>query len=87
MRLAGIEGRLVHNRDEVRNAIATAAADPTIGILLINETCASLCPELINELKLTLSTPLLVEIPDRHGTGRSSDSITRYIHESIGVKI
>lgn len=31
--------------------------------------------------------PLVVEIPDRHSTGRSSDSITRYIREAHGVKL
>ena len=31
--------------------------------------------------------PLVVEIPDRHSTGRASDSITRYIREAIGVKL
>ena len=87
MRLAGIEGVIVHGKDEVRQAVIDAAADSTIGILLINENCASSCRELIDELKLTLSTPLLVEIPDRHGTGRSPDSITRYIRESIGIRI
>jgi V/A-type H+-transporting ATPase subunit F len=87
MRLAGIDGVLVHGRDEVYKAVNTAVHDETIGILLINETCAQLCPDLIGDLKLNISTPLLVEIPDRHGTGRSADSITKYIRESIGIKI
>jgi V/A-type H+-transporting ATPase subunit F len=87
MRLAGIEGVIVHDQESVRNAINHALADPTIGILLISEKCASLTPDLIRELKLSVKTPLLVEIPDRHGTGRTPDSITRYIRESIGIKV
>ena len=31
--------------------------------------------------------PLLVEIPDRHGTGRKKDFITSYITEAIGLKL
>jgi V/A-type H+-transporting ATPase subunit F len=31
--------------------------------------------------------PLVVEIPDRHHTQRTPDSITRYIREAIGVKV
>jgi V/A-type H+-transporting ATPase subunit F len=87
MRLAGIEGVVVHGRDETQDAIRKAIEDTTIGILLINEKLASLCPELIYELKLKSHRPLVVEIPDRHGTGRSADSITRYIREAIGIKI
>ncbi|MDL2288745.1 V-type ATP synthase subunit F [Oscillospiraceae bacterium OttesenSCG-928-F05] len=87
MRLSGIEGVLVSGKNEVQAAIEKALDDPTIGVLLITERCAALCPALVGELKLTLQTPLLVEIPDRHGTTRGADSITRHIRESIGIKI
>ena len=87
MRLAGIEGVIASTRDDVRKAISNATDSGDVGILLISEKCAALCPELINELRLHLTTPLIVEIPDRHGTGRAPDSITRYIRESIGVKL
>ena len=87
MRLAGIEGVLAEGRDEVRAAVTDATGSGDVGILLISEKCAALCPELISELRLRLTTPLIVEIPNRHGTGRAPDSITRYIRESIGVKL
>ena len=61
-------------------------ADDAVAVLLITEKLARLCPDILDELKLNLETPLVVEIPDRHGTGRSPDSITRYIREAIGVK-
>ncbi len=87
LRLAGIEGTRADTREETLAAIEQAIADPSIGILLINETLATLCPEQVNALKLTAVRPLLVEIPDRHHTGRSPDSITRYIREAIGIKV
>ena len=58
-----------------------------IAVVLMTEHLVRLCPELVDDLKLNRSRPLIVEIPDRHSTGRSSDSITRYIREAIGVKI
>lgn len=87
MRLAGVEGVVVHEKAETEDAISRACADESIGILLITEKLAALCPELIYELKLKSHTPLVVEIPDRHGTGRGPDSITRYIREAIGIKV
>ena len=42
---------------------------------------------LVYDLKLNISRPLIVEIPDRHGNGRAKDSISRYVREAIGVKI
>jgi len=87
MRLAGIEGTVVHEKDEVRNALKSAMDDPKIGIVLVTEKLVKLCPDLVYELKLNCKRPLIVEIPDRHGSGRANDSITRYVREAIGVKI
>ena len=87
LRLAGIEGVVVREPSQVREAIQTAAADKEIGVLLITEKLVALCQDLIAPMKLTAQRPLVVEIPDRHSTGRAPDSITRYIREAIGVKL
>ena len=52
MRLAGVEGAVVHEREELKREL-----------------------------------PLIVEIPDRHGTGRKPDFITSYVNEAIGLKL
>lgn len=87
LRLAGIEGVVVREPSQVREAIRTAAADREIGVLLITEKLAALCQDLIAPMKRTAQRPLVVEIPDRHSAGRAPDSITRYIREAIGVKV
>ena len=53
----------------------------------MTERLVSLCPELIYDLKLNRSHPLIVEIPDRHGNGRTKDSITKYVQDAIGIKL
>lgn len=87
MRLAGIEGVVVHEEHEVRQALKYAAETPDIGIVLITERLKKLCPDLIYDIKLNRRQPLIVEIPDRHGNGRAKDSITGYIRQAIGLKI
>jgi V/A-type H+-transporting ATPase subunit F len=87
MRMAGIEGVVVHETAEVHNSLKSAMDDVNIGIVLITEKLVQLCPDLVYELKLNCKRPLIVEIPDRHGSGRANDSITRYVKEAIGVKI
>lgn len=87
MRLAGIEGTVVHEAKEVHDALTSAMDDPDIGIVLITEKLVKTCPDLVYDLKLNRKRPLIVEIPDRHGSGRANDSITRYVREAIGVKI
>lgn len=86
LRLAGIEGVVARSREEGLAAIEAALADPAIGILLVTESLAETCADRLAPLKLSGHTPLVVEIPDRHGT-RNKDAITRYIREAIGVKL
>lgn len=87
MRLAGIEGVVIHKDEEVRKELLKAMDMPDIAVILMTETLVSLCPELIYDLKLNRKQPLIVEIPDRHGNGRTKDSITKYVQDAIGVKL
>lgn len=86
MRLAGIEGRVVHEIDELREALDFVIEHEEYAILLITEKLAKQFPELLKKVKLTYYKPLIVEIPDRHGSGRGEDSITSYVSEAIGLK-
>lgn len=86
MRLAGIDGVLAHEEDEVRNALSSAIKIDDVAVILITERLVRMCEDLVYELKLTCHKPLIVEIPDRHGNGRTKDSITKYVREAIGLK-
>lgn len=87
MRLAGIEGIVIHEDDEVRRALTEVMEMEDVAVILMTERLVSLCPELIYDLKLKRKRPLIVEIPDRHGNGRTKNSIMRYVQEAIGVKL
>ena len=83
MRLAGITGVLVHEDEEVKKALTRE----DVAVILMTEKLVKLCPDLVYDLKLNRQRPLIVEIPDRHGNGRTKDSITKYVRDAIGVKI
>lgn len=87
MRLAGIEGVVVHEAEEVKEALEFAMSQDDIGVVLITARLLALLPDMIYDLKLRMKKPLIVEIPDRHGDGRTQDSISRYVREAIGLKI
>ncbi len=87
MKMAGIEGVVLHEKEEVVKTIEQIRRQDEIGIIIITEKIALLIPELVNEIKLSKDKPLLVEIPDRHGSIKGKDSIVRYVKESIGLKI
>ncbi len=87
MRLAGIEGVLAHTSEDVLSELNRAISDPEIGIVLMTTICINACPEIISEYKLKLSRPLIVEIPDRHGSAKISETIDAYISRAIGIKL
>ena len=87
MRLAGVEGVVVHERQELKDALDKVLADKEIGIVLLTEKFGRDFPDRVNDLKLSYKTPLFVEIPDRHGTGRKPNFITDYVNEAIGLKL
>ena len=87
MRLAGVEGCIVHERAELRKALEAAIANKENGIILLTEKFGREFPDIIDDVRLNRRLPLLIEIPDRHGTGRKPDFITSYVSEAIGIKL
>jgi V/A-type H+-transporting ATPase subunit F len=87
MRLAGIEGVVAHEAGEVNAALDSAMNNSDIAVILMTEKLVTLCRERVYELKLNSVRPLIVEIPDRHGTSKITETINRYIKEAIGVSL
>lgn len=88
LRLAGIPGVEVHGADETAAALEEVLKSrPDVGVLVMTEKAAARVPAMVKALREKGETPLLVEIPDRHGSMRRTDFLTRYIRDAIGVKI
>jgi V/A-type H+-transporting ATPase subunit F len=87
MRLAGINGVFVREREELLKTLDDACATPEIGIILITENLSFMIPDEIHDIRIDKKMPIISIIPDRHGSQRPDDYITNYIKESIGIKI
>ena len=87
MRLAGIDGVVVHEPAEVKNALMEAMDDKEVAVVLMTEKLVYLCSELVYDLKLNRRSPLIVEIPDRHATSNITENISKYIESAIGLKL
>lgn len=87
MKLSGVNGVIVKSKPELIEQLDIVLADKTIGIVLITEKLCNEARETINNVKLNKKIPLIVEIPDRHGTGRKPNFITAYVNEAIGLKL
>ena len=87
MRLAGVDGIIVHDSDSFKAAFENALADKDLGILLITDNLFNENSEIIIDKKLSLRTPLILSIPDRGSRAAVTDAIGAYIGEAIGVKL
>lgn len=88
LRLAGIPGTEVHGPEETTAAIEDVLTNRIdVGVLVLTEKAAASVPGMMKALRERGEPPLLVEIPDRHGSMRQGDFLMRYIRDAIGVKI
>lgn len=87
MRLAGVEGVVVHEKNELSEAFDNLLKDKDVGIIFVTEVLSTKFPEIVANIKLNYKRPLILEIPDRHGSKKRVDFITSYISEAIGIKI
>lgn len=87
MRIAGVEGVVAHSKQHVLDELNKAADDEEIAVVLMTEKLTELCRDRVYDIKLNCRRPLIVTIPDRHGSSRIIDSISRYVEEAIGIKL
>ena len=87
MRLAGVDGVIANKKGTLEKALNGVLKDKNIGIVLLTETLGKKYPELVKTVRTEHKKPLLIEIPDRHGTGRRPDFITAYVNDAIGLKL
>lgn len=86
LRLAGIDGVLVENEEEIKNRFSEVVNDKNVGIIIVTEKILKSIEEEVMELKKNGNSQLVVTIPDITGL-RDKNFIMKYIRESIGLKI
>ena len=87
MRLVGIDGSIVHTKEELHTEMERIFENEKIAIVLITTIALNLDIDYIYDLKLNRTSPLIVEIPDRHDSVNIGEVINQYISAAIGVKV
>ncbi len=87
MRLAGIEGEVIKGREQILNRLDELIQTEDIAMILMTTKTIEEVSDIVSEYKMNLAKPLIVEIPDRHGSGNIGEAINSYISEAIGIKL
>jgi len=85
--LIGIRGVVANNEEEAAEALEKAVHDPDAGIVLITQRIASKIQDMVNEAKLAMTTPIVVEIPDRLGAVEGRESALSIVRRLIGLRV
>lgn len=87
LKLAGINGIIVHNREDALKEMKEAIQNSNIGILILTEKVVDILGDEVLDYKVKSQTPLIIEIPGRYGTTRKFSVIEEYIRNSVGIRI
>lgn len=86
MRLSGVDGCVIHDEFALKTKLDSIAEDPTIGILFITEKIGRDFADEIMSFRQAHRTPLVVDIPDRHGTTKGENFLSAYTDSAMGIK-
>lgn len=86
LRLAGIQGKLLQSNENALDQIKKISEDKDIGMILITPEIAKQLGGSLTELKKK-NLPLITEISDSNPQNNSSDNVTDYIRNAVGIKL
>ena len=68
LRLAGVEYEILDKKEDILNKIEELLADSSLGVLVVSEKVYEMASERLEEIELKSKLPLILKIPDRHGS-------------------
>jgi V/A-type H+-transporting ATPase subunit F len=84
LRLVGVPGVIAHDRFDLKIELDKVWRDREVGIVIVTENLAARFADVIGEFRELRSLPLIVQIPDRHGSERG-DFISHYLRVAVGI--
>ena len=86
MRLAGMDGAVVEDRNEALDWIREIVAAKEVGILLITGELMDRCEPELTAIRQENRIPVMTRISDRSGES-ATKGLERYVHESLGINL
>lgn len=84
--LVGVEGQIVESAAEARQAFDDALAKEGVSVVLITEKWAETMREHVNELKMTSTEPLVLDIPGSE-PAEQGPSLHELLEQALGMRI
>ncbi|MDH3981425.1 MAG: V-type ATP synthase subunit F [Kiritimatiellaceae bacterium] len=85
--IVGVSGRVALDADEARQAFNDLLKDDQVCIVIITERVGDMIRPIVDKYLFTESFPLIVEIPDRHGSLPNRPGIKEMVNAAIGINV
>ncbi len=85
--MVGVQGRIVRDAEQALRAFQGLLEDREVAIVIITERVAEMIRSTVDKYLFTVSFPLIVEIPDRHGPRPGRPTIKEMVNTAIGVRL
>ena len=86
MRLAGMDGEVVSDREEALRTVRKIVAAGDVGILLMTGELMDRCEPELTAIRRENRIPVITRISDRKGES-ATEGLERYVHESLGINL
>lgn len=86
-RFAGVDGAIVTNTQEARQALAEQISAKRAGVILVTDEIANSIKKEFTELQMKSRFPLVVQIPGPAGPSKDRPNLIAMIRESMGIKL
>lgn len=89
LRFAGVkDSYIVETLEEAKEALHKAFQDESVGLIILTERLGDQLREAINDYTSQRTFPVVVEIPDKHGTEKGRrDPIKDIIRRAVGIEL
>jgi V/A-type H+-transporting ATPase subunit F len=84
--LMGIDGKVVESAEEARTALDDAVAREDVRIVLITEDWAAEMREKVDQLKMEMAEPLVLEVPGS-APEPTGPSLRELVEKAVGVRL
>ena len=85
--IVGVTGKVATTPEEACRAFQSVIEDRQTGIVIVTERVADMMRSVIDKYLFAESFPLVVEIPDRHGSKPDRPGIKELVNTAIGIKL
>jgi V/A-type H+-transporting ATPase subunit F len=87
LRYAGVQGEVVEEPEQAREAFRRACASKRYSLVLLTETLADAIREDVNHIRFDVQDPLVVEIPGPEGASPTRPDLLKLIQEAVGIRL